>query len=125
MSDNDRVRTEAHGRNGWVFQKRTIQRIVWLGVPRTKVDAKAGEFKVGGRRSAADYNKCRMTSSRSSPGTSSCCEASPTTTHRPQPLDGDGPLAMGYADVTAQDPGQEVPNFGGTEVAAAEEPQIS
>ena len=48
MSDNDRVRT-THGRNGLVFQKRTIQRIVWLGVPRTKVDAKAGEFKVGGK----------------------------------------------------------------------------
>jgi len=48
MSDNNRVKT-THGRDGLVFQRRTIQRAVWLGVPRAKVEAKMGEFKVGGK----------------------------------------------------------------------------
>jgi hypothetical protein len=48
MSDNNRVKT-TRGRNGLVFQKRTIQRSVWLGVPRTKLEARMREFMVGGR----------------------------------------------------------------------------
>lgn len=48
MSDNNRVQT-TRGRGNLVFQRRTIQRVVWLGVPRAKVEAKIGEFLVAGK----------------------------------------------------------------------------
>jgi group II intron reverse transcriptase/maturase len=48
MSDNNRVKT-TKGRDGLVFQRRTIQRAVWLGVPTAKLEAKMNEFKVGGK----------------------------------------------------------------------------
>jgi len=48
MSDNNRVKT-TKGRDGLVFQRRTIQRVVWLGVPSAKLEAKMNEFKVGGK----------------------------------------------------------------------------
>lgn len=48
MSDNNRVKTTT-GRNGLVFQRRTVQRVVWLGVPSAKLEAKMNEFKVGGK----------------------------------------------------------------------------
>ncbi|MES2789248.1 MAG: reverse transcriptase domain-containing protein [Planctomycetota bacterium] len=47
MSDNNRVKT-TKGRDGLVFQRRTIQRVVWLGVPSAKLEAKMNEFKVAG-----------------------------------------------------------------------------
>lgn len=48
MSENNRVKT-TRGRAGLVFQKRTVQRVVWLGVPHAKLEAKMNEFKIGGK----------------------------------------------------------------------------
>ncbi len=48
LSDNNRVQT-THGREGLVFQKRTIQRIVSLRVPSVKLEAKMNEFRIGGK----------------------------------------------------------------------------
>lgn len=48
MSDRDRVKT-VRDRRGLVYRKRTIQRMVRLGVPRAKLASKLGAFRVRGR----------------------------------------------------------------------------
>lgn len=48
FSDNNRVQTTI-GRQGLVFQKRTIQRAVSLMVPLAKLEAKMNDFRIGGK----------------------------------------------------------------------------